>query len=134
MSDEQQVEEQATDEVTGVSGKAYVIVMSFSLAAYLLVLFLGNADTALTASLCMAMIVIAVGICWDLRTRFWFWVVIALVMALHVPLVLLVRWPHHWIPGIALAPIGLMDCMIIVGIVHFVQKYIVKDVPSDENG
>lgn len=134
MSNEQNVKEEDTGGEETSNGRAYAIIASVALAVYFLFIFMGKPGMGLTAFLCIATILVAVGICWDLRTRFWFWVVIATVVALHLPLIFLIQWPHHWIPGIALAPIGFIDCMIIVGIVRFVQKHIVKDVPPDENG
>lgn len=118
------------------NGKAFVIIFSISSAVYLFCLAIGEPDMALTASLCTAMIWVAIGMCWDLRTRVWFWIVIAIVSALHMPLLFIVHWPHYWIPGKALTPLGVVDCMIIVGIVRFVQRKIMKDDSSkgDEQG
>lgn len=133
MFDEQDVERRDNDEDQGSSGKAYLIIGSLALGVYLVFTFVGKPGMALTAFFCTVAIMVAVGICWDLRTRIWFWLVIAVVVGLHVPLLLVVKWPHNWIPGMALAPIGIADCFIIVGIVHFVQRYIVRDVPPDED-
>jgi ABC-type Co2+ transport system permease subunit len=76
--------------------------------------------------------ILAVGICWDLRRRLWFWCVIALILALHVPLVLLIQWPDRWVSRFTLLPIGIADPLITVGIVRFVEKFIVKSPPPDE--
>jgi hypothetical protein len=58
--------------------------------------------------------------------------VVAVVLALHVPLFFLIQWPHIWVPGLALLPIGLADVLIILGAVRFVEKFIVKSPPPDE--
>jgi hypothetical protein len=70
-----------------------------------------------------------------LRNRFWFWLVIVFVLALHIPLLFFVRWPegyHGWLPAIGTLPIGLADVLIILGVVGFVEKFIVKSPPPDE--
>ena len=75
---------------------------------------------------------VAIGICWDLSKHLWFWVLIVLLLGLHVPLILMVKWPHYWIPGIALLPIGLADLGITVGIVRFVEKFVVRYISPDQ--
>ncbi len=44
----------------------------------------------------------------------------------------MLHWPHYWIPGVALTPIGLLDLLIMVGIIRFVQKYIVRETPDNQ--
>jgi hypothetical protein len=67
-----------------------------------------------------------------LRRRWWFWAVVVLVLALHVPVILMIKWPDRWVSRFALLPIGLADMLVTVGVVRFVQKFIVKSPPPDE--
>ena len=93
---------------------------------------IGREDMGLNIGMCLGMFVIAIRIRWDLRTRFWFWGVIVLLFAFHVPFFCLIQWPHVWVPGVALLPIALADLMIILGAVRFVEKFIVKASISSE--
>ena len=127
--DEGKPEEQESAEEGNSGGKIFLVLVAIPLLVFFLFDRTVGPEMGLTASLCSATILIAIGICWDLRDRWWFWAVIAIVVAIHAPLVLFVRWPHQWIPGLALAPIGFADCIIVVKFVRFVQKYIVKYTP-----
>jgi hypothetical protein len=125
-------EEKESKEQENSSGRIYVVFWVILLPVYFLVRHIGGSDTALTATLCLATVMVAVGICWDLRKHIWFWAVTVLMLALHIPLILMLHWPHYWIPGVALTPIGFADCMIIVGIIRLIQKFIVKYVPTNQ--
>jgi hypothetical protein len=132
LFEEERAEGQETDENRESNGKAYVVIAGIVLPVSFLIWHFAGRDMARTSSFCLIAILVAVGICWDLRNRNWFWGVIVLILALHVPVVLMVHWPHYWIPGIALVPIGFVDALISVGIIRFVQKFIVRDIPSDK--
>lgn len=133
LFDETETEEEEPEEHENSNGKALLVLLAILLPVYFLVRHIAGSDRAFTAMDCLAMIMIAIGICWDLRRHLWFWGVMIVVMALHVPVVLMVRWPHYWIPGVALLPIGLIDLLIIVKVVRFLEKFIVKSpAPSKE--
>jgi len=91
---------------------------------------IGKTDVGLNAAICLGMCLVAVRIRWELRTRFWFWSVIAFVLVLHVPLFFVIQWPHARVPGVALLPVGLADVFIVLGAVRFVEKFIVKPPPT----
>ena len=86
----------------------------------------------LNVGLSLVTMTFAVGLCWDLRTRFWFWILVAILLVLHVPLILMISWPHGWTPGIALLPIGLVDLLFNVGVIRLVQKLVVRVAPPDQ--
>jgi hypothetical protein len=92
----------------------------------------GAFDMGLNAGICLSMNTLAVGNCWDLRKQWWFWCVIALMLALNAPLVVAIHWPHRWVSRVELLPIGLADMAITVGAVRFVQRFIVRYDPRDE--
>src|SRR6185437_8937006 len=117
MFDELNTDDQGTDGKNTASGRAFLAFMAILVPLYLLVNHIWGGDIALTAYMCLATNMVAIGICWDLSKHLWFWVLIVLLLGLHVPLILMVKWPHYWIPGIALLPIGLADLGITVGIV-----------------
>jgi hypothetical protein len=75
------------------------------------------------ACICLAAFLLAIRINWDLRGKLWFWGLIVFLLTLHVPLVLLVPWPGRWIPAIGILPIALADCVIVLGAIWLVEKW-----------
>jgi hypothetical protein len=102
------------------------------LPVFALFIHFGGEDLALPACIYLGMIALAIALRWNLRTRVWFWIVIALVVALHVVLLVEVPWPHFTINRITLLPFGVADLLVILGIIQFVEKFIVR-APSDDD-
>jgi hypothetical protein len=112
-------EEQGTWKYLGL------IIFAITLPVSLFFSHIGKGDFGDSVGICLGMNIFAILMCWDLRRRFWFWVVIALVLALHIPVILMIHWPNEWVSKFTLLPIGLADLLITVGVVRFVQKFIV---------
>lgn len=114
-------------------GTDYTALIILALVSPVLFYFrhIGKEDVGFNAAVCLGMCLVAVRIRWDLRTRLWFWAVVAFVLALQVPLILAIQWPHVWVPGLALLPIGLADVAIFLGVVRFVDRFIVKSPTAD---
>jgi hypothetical protein len=94
---------------------------------------IGKDDIGFSASICVGMFLLVIRIYWKrLKTHLWFWVVILVLLTFHIPLILKVQWPHIWISRVALLPIGLADLLIYVGVIKFVERFIVKSPSSDE--
>lgn len=125
-SDADEPEEPNPTDYTGV------IILAILFPVLFFFRHIGKTDTGLNVAVCLGMCLVAIRIRWDLRTRFWFWGVVLFVLALHVPLFFVIQWPHGWVPGVALLPIGLADVAIILGAVKFVEKFIVKSPPRDQ--
>ena len=53
----------------------------------------------------------------------WFWGTIAVVGALHVPLILFVPWTTKWVPALAIAVIDSVDFCLILWILAIVEKF-----------
>jgi hypothetical protein len=132
LFDEPEDEKKEPEVQEDSNGKALLAFLAILLPVYFLVRSLAGPDMAYTASLCLFVNMVVVGICWDLRMHTWFWGIMLVVVALHVPLVFMVQWPHYWVPGIALLPIGLVDVFIVVRVVRFTEKFIVKSPPPDD--
>jgi hypothetical protein len=80
----------------------------------LLFILLGEADIGLTVFIILGVTIFAIKLHWDLRKHIWFWAIIAGILALHVPLVSIVRWPHGKVPTLSYAlPAGIADFVII---------------------
>jgi len=99
-----------------------LIIAALVLPVYLLFLYLDKPDIGLTASCCLGTIVFAIKMRWELRKHAWFWVIMAVVLALHVPLIVFWRWPDRWIPGVALLPFALADISIVLGVVRVAER------------
>jgi hypothetical protein len=54
----------------------------------------------------------------------WFWVTIAVIAVLHVPLILFVPWGTRWVPALAIAVIDSLDLCLILWILAVVGKFI----------
>jgi hypothetical protein len=98
--------------------------------APVLVLFLyfGKVDLGLTVDIVLGMIMLAIKIRWNLRKHVWFWATIILILALHVPLFFIVRWPFGKIPTLAYTmPFGFADFLVILGALGLAEKLFSKD-------
>jgi hypothetical protein len=98
---------------------------------FFLVTFLSNADAGLAACIVLGMIMLAVKIRWNLRKHIWFWATIAIILALQVPLVFMIRWPQGNAPTLFYTmPVGIADFLIILGAVGLAEKLFSKDSSS----
>lgn len=100
---------------------------------FFLVVFLANADTALTVCIVLGMVILAIKIRWNLRKHVWFWAVIVFILALHVPLFSLVRWPQGKLPTIFYTmPLGIADFLIITGALRLAEKLLLNNSSSND--
>jgi hypothetical protein len=98
----------------------------------LLFAYLGNADMGLTVFIVLGAIIFAIKLRWKLRKHIWFWATIVLILALHVPLFYLVRWPQGKTPTIAYSmPLGIADFLLIMGAIGLAEKVFSKGCSSD---
>jgi hypothetical protein len=108
-------EKKATD-YTGV------IIGAILLPVVLLSIHLGQESLGRSVCICLAALMVAIRIRWDLRSHIWFWGIIVLLLALHTPLFLLIRWPHGLVPAVVMLPVAIVDCLIFLGVVQLVEK------------
>jgi len=100
---------------------------------FFLVTFLYNADAGLAAYMVVGVMIFAIKIRWHLRKHIWFWAIIAVILALHVPLVFMVRWPQGHAPTIFYAmPIGIADFLVISGALKFAEQLLSKNSSSND--
>ena len=109
-----------------------VIIGIAAVPVYYIIKDLGYPDIARTAGLSFAVILLVVKLRWSLRRHYWFWGVIILASALHMPLIFSVHWPDYPIPGISLLPIAAADLFIILGTVGIVGKLAERLAPATE--
>ena len=108
------------------------LIIAAALAPVLILfLYLGKADLGLTVFIVLAAIVLAIKIRWSLRKHVWFWATIILILALHVPLFFIVRWPFGRVPTLVYTmPFAIADFLIILGALGLAEKLFSKDSSS----
>jgi hypothetical protein len=100
---------------------------------FFLITFLSNADMALAACIVLGMVMFAIKIRWHLRKRVWFWVIIAFILVLHIPLIPMVRWPQGNVPTLFYTmPLGIADFLIISGALGFAERFFSKSSSSTD--
>lgn len=108
------------------------IIGAMLLPVLFLFIYIGKAELGFTACIVLAMSMIAVRLRWKLRKHGWFWATIVLILALHVPLLFIIRWPQSSIPTIVYSlPLGVVDFLVITGAISLAQKVFSKDSFSD---
>jgi hypothetical protein len=99
----------------------------------LLFIYLGKADMGLAVFIVLGVSIVVIKMSWNLRKHVWFWAIIVLILALHVPLVFMVRWPQGSVPTLFYTmPIGIADFLIISGALRLAEKLLSKDSSSKE--
>ena len=95
-------------------------------------IYIGKAELGFTTCIVLATSMIAVRLRWKLRKHVWFWATIVLILALHVPLLFIVRWPQSNVPTIAYSlPMGIADFLLIIGAINLAQRVFYKGSSSD---
>ena len=111
-----------TDQKKKTTDYTGVIIGVILLPVILLSVHLHQESLGRSVCICLGSLMVGIRIRWDLRSRIWFWGVIVLLLALHLPLFLLIQWPHGWVPAVVMLPVALVDCLIFLGIVRLVEK------------
>jgi hypothetical protein len=129
MFDYDQPKEKGAVDYTGLK------IVGILAPVFFLITFLSNADMGLAACIVLGMVMLAIKIRWHLRKHLWFWAVIAFILALHIPLVLIVRWPQGDVPTLFYTmPLGIADFLIILGAVRLAERFFLKgSSPTDED-
>lgn len=70
---------------------------------------------------------------WDLRKHFWFWGILVIVVALHIPILLYIPWPGGWVPAVAATPFAFASFLIIIWLVGLVERFTLKARPSGKS-
>src|SRR5579863_5192711 len=103
----EQIEEPKEKKRTDWTGTVIGLML---LPVFFLLVYLGKAEAGFTVVLVLGMILLAIKLKWRLRKYVWFWATIAVVLALHVPFLFIVRWPDTKTPTIAYSlPLGIVD-------------------------
>ncbi len=83
---------------------------------------LGKFEIALPAMNSVLVLAFVIAIKWDLRQQAWFWSTMAIIAALHAPLILFVPWTTRWVPGLVMGAIDSADVIAIFAILSVVRR------------
>jgi hypothetical protein len=90
----------------------------------LLLLRVGRFDLGLPALNSIAVVGYTIALKRKLGRQVWFWITMAVLAALHVPLVLFVHWTTMWVPALAIAAIDSGDLILMLAILAVVGKLV----------
>ena len=104
------------------------------LPVFFVFVWLDKAEMGFTVFIILGMIILAIKLQWKLRKHIWFWATIAVVLAIHVPLIFIVRWPDTRIPTIAYSmPLGIADFLVISGAIALSKMLFLKGSSSGDD-
>ena len=108
-------------------------ILVMLLPVLFLFFYLDYADIGVAVCIVMGMVLVAMKFSWNLRKHVWYWAIIAFILALHIPLVLLVRLPQGSVPTIVYAmPLAIGDYLIISGAVRLGKRIFLGDSSHDD--
>ncbi len=97
-----------------------------------LLISLGRFDLALPALNSIAVLGFTVVLKRKLGRYVWFWSTMAVLAALHIPLVLFVPWTSKWVPAIAIAAIDSGDLIVMLAILAVVGSFMDRSESAEE--
>lgn len=100
-----------------------LLVIIGSLPIYWVFDHFGRLNIALPTLNSVGMLAFAIAVKWKLRRRAWLWITMAVIAALHFPLILFVPWGARWVPALAIAAIDSADLIVMLAILAVVQKF-----------
>jgi hypothetical protein len=83
----------------------------------------GRFDLVLPALNSVFVLGFTVAVKWKLRRHAWFWGTVAILAALHIPLILFVPWTTKWVPALLIAAIDSADLIVMFAILSVVAKF-----------
>jgi hypothetical protein len=109
---------------------AAAAIITFPL--FLLFNYFGKSGEGRAAWLCAMTLLLAVKVRWELSKHLWFWITIASIAALHIPLITFVPWTAKWIPSFVILPFCIVDGIAILTLVQFVEKRMSPSVSAEK--
>jgi hypothetical protein len=89
-----------------------------------LLIDLGRFDLGLPVLNSIAVVGYTIALKRKLGRHVWFWITMAILAALHVPLVLFVPWTTMWVPALAIAAIDSGDLILMLTILSVVSNLV----------
>ncbi|HEV7236059.1 MAG TPA: hypothetical protein VGN15_07765 [Ktedonobacteraceae bacterium] len=95
-----------------------------SLPIYLLFDQFGQLDIALPILNFIVILCFIVFVKRKLRRYAWFWITVAVIVAVHIPLFLLFPWTLRWIPALMIVVIDSVDFCLMLWIIAIIGKIV----------
>jgi|SRR5579859_5188995 len=108
-----------------------LIWMAFCLSIFLLFDHFGQMYMAVPTLNCVAVLSLLIYLRWKFRRHVWFWIIMAVIAALHVLLIWYVPWTTKWVPAIAIGAIDSVDFCILLWILAFVGELVERPKTSE---
>jgi len=70
---------------------------------------------------------VATAVRWDLHNHYWFWIIVGSFIAMHVAAITLITWNSQWVPAALLAPIVIVDGLLILATFQLAEKFIPEE-------
>jgi hypothetical protein len=86
-------------------------------------MYFGKPGNGRAAWFCAFAIFSAVRLRWELSRKRWFWASIVVISLIHLPLILFFPWSAAWVPSYLIFPFVLIDCFLVLFLIHRVEKY-----------
>lgn len=128
MFEELNTERSDQEESTDWSGTIAGLLL---IPVFLIFRYAGRTDIGLNLCVCLLGVFAGIKVCWKLRSHFWFWGVILLVLSLNIPLILIIEWPRRWVPGVALLPVALAEFALTIGALRLAERLFAKTSQED---
>jgi ABC-type multidrug transport system permease subunit len=84
---------------------------------------LGKFNLVLPTLNCIFVLGFTVAVKRKLKRHAWFWGTMAILVALHVPLVLFVPWTTKWVPALLIAAIDSADLIVMLAMLTVVERF-----------
>jgi hypothetical protein len=109
------------------------IIGAMLLPVLFIFIYMGRAELGFSVCIVLAMFIIAIKLRWKWRKKIWFWSTIIFILMLHLPLIIVFRWPQSNTPTIVYSiPMGIIDFLIITGAISVAERVFAKEVPADQ--
>ena len=112
----------------------YIVIPIGAFLVFALLDRFGKLSLARPTVFSVLMITIAVAMRWKLNGYVWFWITMACLAALHIPLILFIPWTAKWIPVLVVIPIGVADLYVMLWVVSVVGKFVGVETSTEASG
>lgn len=100
------------------------VAIAVGFATFFVFDYWGNPGAGRVAAFFVGILVGIAAACRPFWKSVWVWETLALVIALHVAIIIFIRWPDVHYPAILIAPFAVIDFFIILFAVRAVGRYV----------
>lgn len=116
-----------------LTNKDYYLSLLCALLVFILFSYLGRTDQGYGMAACTAVVFMAIRNSWNLRKHLWFWIAIALVVLIQVPIVVLIPWGGKGITGRGVFPVAIADGALAYGFLKIAEFLINRGSRTSED-